>query len=154
MRRTSPVLAALATSGLVLAGCGGSSTSSGTAPSSYVHQVCSAAANYESQLKTVAANFEKSAQSSASDLPALKRQFVALLSTAENDTNNLKAKVSAAGTPAVSNGGQVRSALLGTFTTLAQDFANAKKQASGLSTSNAASFGSSLETLGSQIQGE
>jgi hypothetical protein len=154
MRKTSPVLAAVAVCSLVLAGCGGGSSASGTSPSRYVHQVCAAAANYENQLKAVAGNFEKSAQSNATNLPALKQQFVALLTTAQNDTNNLKAKVSAAGTPAVSNGGQVRSSLLSTFSALATDFANAKTQASGLDASNAASFGSALQNLGTKIQTE
>jgi outer membrane murein-binding lipoprotein Lpp len=153
MRKT-PVLAALAVSTAALAGCGGSSAPSGTAPASYVHQVCTAVTSYQAQVNSLESSLQNSVSSHLGNLPALKGQITTALGSLQTDTNQLKSKVSAAGTPAVQKGSRVKSTVLNVIGSLANDAGQAAHQVSGLNTSNQTQFVSGLQQLGTQFQSE
>lgn len=141
-------LTALSTAA-VLAGCGGSSGSSKVTPASYVKSVCSAVAPFEKDVQS---------RSSALNLTTVnspaqgKRALQGFLTAVASDTDQTVSKIKSAGTPDVSNGKAIQSAMVSAFTQLQSAMHHAATQANNLSTSSPAAFKAGADSLGGTVR--
>lgn len=154
MRLTRPgfamctvALAALA------AGCGSSSSSSSTkSPQAWVKSVCNAVVPFKSDLTSREQALSSAASSSGGNLSTVKQEFRSFLSSVAADSSTVTARISAAGTPNVSNGKQIESRLVSALRELTAAFQKAQSQAGGLSTGSASTFASGAQQIGASIQ--
>jgi hypothetical protein len=146
LRISIPVTAILAA--LVLAGCGSSGSSDVTA-AAYVKSICSAVAPFEKDVLT---------RSSALNLTAVKspaqgkQALSSFLSAIATDTDGAVSKLQSAGTPKVSNGKQISSAILSAFSQLKTAMHKAASQSKALPTSTTKAFQTGATTLGNNVR--
>jgi hypothetical protein len=144
-----PVLIISILGALVVAGCGGSSSSSGVSAKTYVADICNAVAPFERDVV---------ARSSALDLTTVKgptqgkAALQSFLTAIAGDTDNAVTKLKAAGTPNVKHGSQISSAIVGAFTQLSTAMHKAVGEAKSLSTTNATAFKNGATHLGNDVR--
>jgi hypothetical protein len=146
-RKTSAVLSVLAI-GAGFAGCGGSS-SSGKTPEAYVKAVCQAIIPFQTDVKAKSSALNVSNLTSpAAGKTALEGFMSAVVADTEQAVNKLKA----AGTPNVSNGKTISTAIVNAFNQLKAALQQAQSQTNNLPTNSAAAFKAAAQTLGTSIQ--
>lgn len=144
-----PVLILSILGSLVLAGCGGSSSSSGVSAKTYVGSICNAVAPFERDVV---------ARSSALDLTTVKgptqgkAALQSFLTAIAGDTDSAVSKLKSAGTPNVKNGSQIATAIVGAFSQLSTAMHKAVGEANALSTSNATAFKDGATKLGNDVR--
>jgi hypothetical protein len=132
----------------LLAGCGGSGTSTVT-PAAYVKSVCSAVGPFERDIV---------ARSSALNLtgninPAQgKTIFENFLTAVAKDTDAALNKLKAAGQPNVNNGKAIETAIVGAFSKMKTALDGAAGQAKALPTANPAAFKTAAVNIGRSVQ--
>jgi hypothetical protein len=142
-RRATAVLAAV-----VVAGCG-SSSSSTVSPADYVKSVCGAVAPFEKDIQTRSAALN---QVTFTNPEQGKKALQEFLGAVAADTNQALNKIKNAGTPDVSNGTQVSSALVGAFAQLHTAMQSAVSQANALPTTSPQAFKTAAINLGSSVR--
>jgi hypothetical protein len=122
---------------VLLAGCGGSSSTSGVSASAYVKSVCGAVGTFRTDIQA------KSTALSATKLTNPdqgKKAIQGFLSVAATGADDAVTKLNAAGSPSVTNGKSISSSIIGAFNQLSAAFKQAESSANALPTSNAAAF--------------
>ncbi len=147
-RRTSTVCGVLATS-VALSACGGSSSSSGTSPAAYVKSICNAVGPFEKDVQTRSTSLNLGKIKSAAEGKTALQGF---LSAVAADTDTAVSKLKAAGSPDVSNGKQISTAIVGAFTQLKTALGSAASQAGSLPTTSPAAFKTAANTLGTNVR--
>jgi hypothetical protein len=140
---------ALVATALVVAGCGGSSSSSSVSASSYVKSVCTAVGSFRTDVQNKisslgAANITTPAQGKT----ALQDFLTSASTSADNAVNKLKS----AGTPNVNNGKQISTSLVSAFNQLSAALKQAKSSTNNLSTSSKAAFAAGAKSIQTNIQ--
>jgi hypothetical protein len=142
LKRKSTALAAL-TAAAALAGCG-SSSSSGVSASSYVKSVCGAVIPFEQDVLTRSASINPTSIKSAAQGKQVLHQFLSAIS---DDTSSAVSKLQSAGSPSVTNGTQISSAILDAFKRLKTTMVAATSQSSSLPTTTLQAFESGTQTI-------
>ena len=135
--------AAIATA-VVLAACGGSSSTSGVSPSAYVKSVCSAVGAFRKDIQ------DKSSALSATSLTNPhqgKAALQAFVSASVSGADDAVSKLKDAGSPNVANGKSISSSIVGAFTQLSSAFTQTESSVNALSTSSAAAFKSGAQSV-------
>jgi hypothetical protein len=141
------ILVVLAITAL-LAGCG-SSGSSSVSPAAYVKAICSAVGPFERDVRT---------RSSALNLSTIrdagqgKQALQGFLNAVVVDTDAAVTKLKAAGTPSVSNGQKISSALVGAFGQLRSALHQAASNAGSLPTTSPQAFKTAAQSLGNTVK--
>lgn len=143
------LLSALATVAIaaVLAGCG--SSGSGVSTGAYVKSICMAVGPWEQDIQ---------ARSSALDVSKItnaaqgKTALQGFLTGAVADTDRALTHIKSAGTPNVSNGKQISTAMVSAFTMLKATLSQAATQAGSLPTSSPEAFKTAAEALGNDVR--
>ena len=145
-RRTAAVVGvAAAVAGL--AGCG--SGSSGVSPDAYVRSVCNAVGPFETSVAARSNALNPSTiKSPAEGKVALKR----FLAEVASDTGTALSKLRAAGTPNVSGGGKIESAIVGAFQQLDMAMKAAAQHADSLPTDSPSAFQAAATSLGTTVR--
>jgi hypothetical protein len=146
--KKSLILVVLVTSGL-LAGCGGSSSSS-VSPAAYVKSICSTVGPFE---KDVQARSSALNLSSITNATQGKQALQGFLNAVVTDTDTAVSKLKAAGTPSVSNGKKISTALVAAFTQLRGALHQAATNAGSLPTSSPQAFKTAAQSLGNTVKG-
>ena len=134
--------------GAGFAGCGGSS-SSGKTPEAYVKAVCQAIIPFQTDVKAKSSALNVSNLTSpAAGKTALEGFMSAVVADTEQAVNKLKA----AGTPNISNGKTISTAIVNAFNQLKTALQQAQSQTNNLPTNSAAAFKAAAQTLGTSIQ--
>lgn len=128
----------------VLAGCGGSSSSSGVSASAYVKSVCGAVIPFEQDVVTRSAKINPSSIKSATQGKQVLHDFLSAIST---DTSSAVSKLQSAGTPSVNNGKQISGAILSAFQRLKTTMVKATSQSSSLPTNSLQAFETGTQTI-------
>jgi hypothetical protein len=153
LKRLSPPLVAILACG-ALAACGSSSSSSSSATAkvtaaSYVKALCSSIGPFERDVVTRSSALNlTSVKSPAEGKTALKTFLTAI----SGDTDTAVSKLNAAGTPNVSDGQHISSAILSAFRQLQSAMHTATTQADALSTQSATAFKNGAESLGKTVR--
>lgn len=147
-RRITGVFGVLALS-VALGACGSSSSSSGVSAAAYVKSICSAVGPWEKdvQKRSAAISNLGSGASAAQGKKALQDFLGAVVA----DTDAAITKLKAAGTPSVSNGKAIESAVVDAFTKLKGALSQAETQAGALPTASPDAFRTAAQTLGTTI---
>lgn len=128
-----------------LAGCGGSSSSSsGVSAASYVKSVCGAVIPFEQDVLTRSSQINPTSVKSAGQGKQVLHDFLSAIS---NDTSSAVSKLQSAGTPSVSNGKQISTAILAAFQRLKTTMVQATTQSSSLPTNSLKAFESGTQTI-------
>jgi hypothetical protein len=133
----------------VLAGCGGSSGSSGVTPAAYVKSICSAIAPFEKDVQTRSSALNLSSIKSAGQGKTALQGF---LSAVAADTDHAVSQLKAAGTPSVNNGKAISAGIVKAFTQLKGALTQAAAQAGSLPITSAQGFKAAADTLGSNVR--
>jgi len=133
---------------LALPACGGSSSSTVSA-SAYVKSICQSVGPFE---KDVQARSNALNLSSVTSPAQGKQALQGFLGAIASDTNQAVDKLKAAGTPNVSNGKQISTAIVGAFTQLHTALSNAVTSADALPTDSAQSFRTAAVNLGTTVR--
>jgi hypothetical protein len=141
--------AGLLTGLLALAGCGGSSHS-GVSPAAYVKTVCTAATNWRNAIQS--AGTKLSSGVNTKSLTKAKAEYVSFVNSLVTATGQASSELKSAGSPAVSNGGQISSSLVRIFDQAKGTLAQAASQASALPTSSPRAFESSASKVVTSIR--
>ena len=145
-----PVVALIAV--VLVAGCGGSSSSSpaGTvSAAAYVKSVCGAVGPFERDIQSRSSALNLSSIKSAAQGKQALEGFLGAVAT---DTQKAVGELKSAGTPAVSNGASISSAIVGAFTNLSTALGKAAVSARGLPTGSAAAFRQGAVALGTEVR--
>ncbi len=146
-RKISAVFSVLAASAAFV-GCGGSS-SSGKSPEAYVKAVCQAIGPFQKDVQAKSSALDVSNLTSpAAGKTALEGFMSAVVADTEQAVNKLKA----AGTPNISNGKTISTAIVSAFNQLKTALQQAQSQTSSLPTNSAAAFKAAAQTLGASIR--
>lgn len=152
MNRRNAILTVVVT--VVLAGCGGSSGSSGPSASTWVASVCNAVVPFQRDLQTRGGALQSS---TAKNVTQVKQALQSFMTALVADANAAVSHLSAAGTPNVTDGKTISTALVNAFTTLRDAFVKAQGQVNALPTSSATAFQSAaqgvLVTIRSSVSG-
>jgi hypothetical protein len=143
LKRKSTALAIL-TAAAALAGCGSSSSSSGVSASAYVKTVCGAVIPFEQDVLTRSASINPTSIKSAAQGKQVLHQFLSAIS---DDTSTAVSKLQAGGSPSVTNGKQISTAILGAFQRLKTTMVTATSQSGSLPTSSLQAFESGTQTI-------
>ncbi len=144
-RRTSTIVGVLAIS-VALGACGGSSTVS---PAAYSKSICQSVGPFERSVQS---------RSSALNLSSIKgpaegkQALQAFLNGVVADTEQAITKLKRAGTPSVSNGKKISTAIVGAFTQLRGALGQAVSSANALPTGSAQAFKTAAVSLGSNVR--
>ncbi|HWC69888.1 MAG TPA: hypothetical protein VG993_01870 [Actinomycetota bacterium] len=145
---------------MVLAACGGDSGDGGNdteapaaaAPADYVAGLCTAITDYEADLEAQNSSFQEQFSSGTPSPGEAKDAIVAFLDEIRQRTRQLIDDVEALGTPDVDNGGEVRSALVGTFQQVVDLFDQAKADIEALPTDDPAAMAAGFAEIGTKLQ--
>jgi hypothetical protein len=161
-RRIAVPLVALLLAAAAIAGCGSSSSSSSSASSStassssgsstvssaaYVKSVCTALGPVVTDIKSKTA-----ALAGATTPQSAKTALQDFVSTLSTGLGTAIPQVQAAGTPDVSNGSQIQSALVTSFTKLKDALASAASSVASLPTDNLAAFKAGAQSISTNLQ--
>jgi hypothetical protein len=147
VRRTSATIGLLIV--LALAGCGGSGGSSGVSATTYVGKVCTAVGGWARDIQSRSGALTATASTGPA---AGKAALQGFMSAAVADTGTVVSQLKSAGTPNVSNGSQIASALVNSFNQIKAALAQAASQANVLPTDNAASFATARRALANTVR--
>jgi hypothetical protein len=156
MDRIGPVMIA-AVVALPLASCGGSSsggggTSSQTSASSYVHQICLSITAFEKNVTAGESSLNSLSSGSNPDLNKLKANVTQFFSSAAKASATAKSQIDKAGTPAVTDGVKIRTALLTAFQKFSDSFSSAATQSKSLNANSPAKFQADALKLQKELQ--
>lgn len=148
MRTKTKLAVVLVAAAVAAAGCGGSG--SGVSPAAYVKAVCTAATNWRNQIQ--AAGTKLSAGVNTKSLTKAKTEYLAFVDSLVTATGQAESQLKSAGTPSVSNGGQIAGSLVRIFTTARSTLAGAASQAAALPTSSVHAFETAAGTVVTSIR--
>ena len=146
-KKASATISLLAVSATLTA-CGGSS-SSGTSPQAYVKAICNAVGPFERDVQARSAALNLSSIKSAEQGKTALQGF---LTAVASDTDQAVTKLKSAGTPTVTNGKQIQTAIVSAFSQLRSTLEQAASSAGGLPTSSPAAFKLAAQALGKSVQ--
>lgn len=144
-----------------LAACGGASSGSGgggdskpqqTSASSYVHQICLSISGFEKNVTDGENKLNTLSSSASPNLAKLKTTVTSFFSSSAKASDTARAQIDKAGTPAVTNGPKIRTALLSAFQKFSDSFNSAAKQSKALDASNPTQFQAEAVKLQQQLQ--
>jgi hypothetical protein len=145
-RRTAAVLGVIgAAAGL--AGCG--SGSSGVSPDAYVRSVCNAVGPFESSVASRSNALNPSTIKTPAEGKVKLQNFLAAVAS---DTGTALSKLRAAGTPNVSGGARIESAIVGAFEQLDSAMKAAAEHADSLPTNSPSAFQAAATSLGTTVR--
>jgi hypothetical protein len=133
-------------------GAGGDSGSSQTSAASYVHQICLSISGFEANVTAGETTLNKLSSTTSPDLTKLKTQVTLFFSSAAKASSTARTQIDKAGTPAVTGGAKIRSALLTAFQSFSTSFSAAATQSKKLDASNPTSFQAATVKLQQQLQ--
>jgi hypothetical protein len=140
--------AVLATA-LVVAGCGGSSSSSSISASAYVKNVCTAVGTFRTDVQQKISSLSAANVSTPEQgKKALQDFLAAASSSADKAVTTLKG----AGTPNVKNGQQISTSLVNAFNQLSSALKQAETSTNSLPTSSKAAFAAGAKSIQTNIQ--
>jgi hypothetical protein len=135
---------------LVVSGCGSSSSSSsGVSAGSYVKAVCTAVRGWAQDIQTKSGALNVT---SISDTKQGKTAIEGFFNSAVSDTGSVVSQLKAAGTPNVSNGKQISSALVSSFSQIENALGTGKTAAAALPTASPAAFRAAGQTLANDVR--
>jgi hypothetical protein len=132
-----------------LAGCGGSSSSSGVTPAAYVKSICQAVGPFEKDVQARSSALDLSTIKSAADG---KQALQGFLTAIASDTDGAVSKLKAAGSPNVSNGTKISAAIVNAFSQLKGALTKAAAQAGSLPTNSPSAFKTAAQALGTSVR--
>jgi hypothetical protein len=136
---------------VTLAGCGGSSGSSGVPAKTYVTSICTTLGGWKAQVQSAGRALQSSGAATASPANA-KAQYVGFVSSLLHATQQASAALKAAGTPAVKNGAVIASGLSGAFERGSQGLATALAHAQAIPTTSTSAFEAAATAVTSEIR--
>jgi hypothetical protein len=163
MDRIAPVMIAAAVA-MPLAACGGGSSGGGgggsaggssssqTSASSYVHQICLSISGFEKNVTAGEQSLNALSSSGSPNLTKLKTKVGQFFSSAAKASDTARTQIDKAGTPAVTGGAKIRTALLTAFQSFSTSFNSAAKQSKALDASNPTKFQADTVKLQQQLQ--
>jgi hypothetical protein len=159
MDRFAPVMIAAAVA-MPLAACGGGSSGGGgggdaksqqTSAASYVHQICLSISGFETNVTAGETKLNNLSSGGSPNLTKLKTTVTAFFSSAAKASATAKVQIDKAGTPAVTNGPKIRTALLTAFQKFSDSFNSAAKQSKSLNAKNPTQFETETKKLQQQL---
>ncbi len=132
------------------ASSGGSSGSSSVSAAAYVKSVCTALGPAIQDIKTKEGALASLA--SSNDPAQVKKGLQDFISSAGSDLGSAIPKLQAAGTPNITNGSTIQSALVSAFTALKSALDTASSQAGALPTNDPNAFKTAAQSLGTNLQ--
>jgi hypothetical protein len=144
------VAAGAALAVLVVAGCGGSSSSQ-VKPAAYVKSMCTAIGNWRNTIQSAGVALQASNPASAPRTAAkadYQRFVTALVSATQRATTDLRS----AGVPAVSGGKQLANRLNAAFERATHGLARAETQAKAIRTDSTSTFQLGASAVSSEIK--
>lgn len=142
----APLVAVLA---VVLAGCGGSSSS--VTPAKYVKSICSALGVWKVEVQNAGKKLQASGAATATP-PAAKRDYVQFVSALRVATQGAATALTKAGTPSVKSGKDIADGLTRAFSRGADGLVKAESQAHAIPTTNATVFEAGASAVTTQIR--
>jgi hypothetical protein len=141
----------IAVAALAASGCGGGGDGAeGTPPDQYAAAVCGAITSWQNELQENVSAM--SSKLSASSTPEeVKTQLVAFMETATASTDQMLAKVKAAGPPAVEDGAALQRDLQAGLDDAKTAFEQARDRAKSLPTGDQAAFQREAQALGTTL---
>jgi hypothetical protein len=143
-----------------LAACGGGSSGGGgggdaksqqTSAASYVHQICLSISGFETNVTAGETKLNNLSSGGSPNLTKLKTTVTAFFSSAAKASATAKVQIDKAGTPAVTNGPKIRTALLTAFQKFSDSFNSAAKQSKSLNAKNPTQFETETKKLQQQL---
>jgi hypothetical protein len=128
-------------------GSGGSGGSSTVTPAAYVKSVCTALGPVVTALRS-----KQAAVTSATTPSEAKSAFQDYVSTVSTSLGTAIPQVQAAGTPSVSNGSRIESAIVNAFTQLKTALGAAGSQIGSVPTDNAAAFQAGFQSIATNLK--
>jgi len=147
VRRSIALVGALAA--LAIAGCGGSSSSSGVSAGSYVKAVCNSVRGWAQDNPTKSSALDLS---TITDTKQGKIAIEGFFNSAVTDTGNVVSQLQAAGTPNVSNGKQISTALVSSFSQIHAALDRGKTAAKSLPTNSPTAFRNAGQQLANGVR--
>jgi hypothetical protein len=132
---------------LVIAGCGGGS--SGVSASSYASSVCKAVGAWAKDIQARSGALDVATLSSAAQGKAAIQGF---MTAAVSDTGTVVTKLKAAGTPNVTNGSKIATALIASFSQIDTALGVAETQANNLPTTSPTAFKTAAQALATTVR--
>jgi hypothetical protein len=129
---------ALVVCALVVAGCGGSSSSSGVSAAAYVKSVCTATTSWKDAIQVAGTQLQ--AGVSDKSLAKTKAAYVAFVGSLVSSTGSAADQLASAGDPSVANGATISSKLVLIFKQAKQRLAQAESDAGAIPTSSSTAF--------------
>jgi hypothetical protein len=146
---TTRRLAAVLAGTVILAGCGGGSSSSTVTPAAYVKSVCSAVGPFETGIQARIKALSLPANTSAAQG---KQALETFLDATAADTHKTLDELKAAGTPSVGGGPKIASSIIDAFTSLGSALTDAAARARSLSTASPTAFRDGAAALGTLVR--
>lgn len=147
-----PILALLAAAAFAVAGCGGgSSTPEGVPPSDWAQSVCGALADWQASLQEQSQGLS-SAVLQAKSPKAAKEQIGVFLNDVIAETDTMIGAVSAAGEPAVDQGGQIVEDFHNGLVRMQSAFKDAASDVQSVPTDDPQAFQQQLTEIGTELQ--
>jgi hypothetical protein len=132
-------------------GGGGGGTSQQTSAASYVHQICLSISGFETNVTAGESKLNNLSSGGSPDLGKLKTTVTGFFSSAAKASSTAKTQIDKAGTPAVTNGAKIRTALLTAFQKFSDSFNSAAKQSKTLNPKNPTQFQAETVKLQQQL---
>lgn len=143
------LIATVAAVAVLLAGCGGSSSSGTVRATAYVGDVCVVMHRFETSLRS---REEKVQSQTASTISEGKEIFKAFLTGLERDVASARTSLQSAGVPNIDGGRTVAASFVGAFNQLDATIKNGIAQVAVLPDSNREQFKTAIATLGDNLQ--
>jgi hypothetical protein len=140
--------AAAVLAGLLLAGCGGSST---VKPSAYVKSLCTALGTWKNTIQSAGVALQSSGAATA-PRPVARADYQKFVSSLVTATRKADGAVKSAGVPDVTGGKQLANRLNGAFDTATRRLSQAEAHAKTISTDSAASFQAGASAVTNEIK--
>jgi hypothetical protein len=134
---------------VLLAGCGGASSSSGVTPTAYVKSICSAIGPFEKDVESRSGALNVATIQSATQG---KTALIGFLNAIAADSHTALSQLKSAGAPNVSGGRKIASAVVSAFGQLDTALGKAATQAKALPTSTPAAFKSAANSLSTSVK--
>jgi hypothetical protein len=141
--RRRAILAAVLAS-FAVAGCGGSSTGD---PNAYVKTVCTALTTWRDTVQAAGTTLQAAATQGHVSLKQGKESYLTFVAALLRATTSAATTLKGAGTPAVSGGKQVSTALVGAFGGAQKALAHAASQASLIPTTDTKAYAAAAGTV-------
>jgi hypothetical protein len=147
-----PILALLAAATFAVAGCGGgSSTPEGTPPSEWAQSVCGALADWQASLQEKSQSLSSEVLQAKSP-KAAKEQIGVFLGDVIAETDTMIGAVTAAGQPAVDQGGQIAEDFHNGLVRMQNAFKDAASDVQSVPTDDPQAFQQQLTQIGQELQ--